>query len=222
MRCAHVRRCRADDTNDALLFEKIKSGRYDDGDPVWEKISAGAKRLISRMLDIDVKQRPSAADCLEDAWLSEQARIMEATPEAEVPTLSTGRSQNARQLQSVSRLLSNRSLQRNEIAAGGDGNGGGGRVSMELPDAAVGDSSTTRSNGTAEPAPARGSRLLPVPEEGAGRAGAQGSSAAPAASAPAATAQSTQHDAANGDGHDDDDDDDDDDDSGGIDQASYL
>ena len=39
---------RADDGNDAVLFEKIKKGNYDADDPIWENISADAKVRYGR------------------------------------------------------------------------------------------------------------------------------------------------------------------------------
>lgn len=44
----------ADDDIDAVLFRKIKSGKYDADDPVWDSISAAAKDLIvSALLQTD-------------------------------------------------------------------------------------------------------------------------------------------------------------------------
>eukprot|EP01025_Chloroclados_australasicus_P058541 TRINITY_DN7362_c0_g1_i1.p1 TRINITY_DN7362_c0_g1~~TRINITY_DN7362_c0_g1_i1.p1 ORF type:complete len:290 (-),score=33.24 TRINITY_DN7362_c0_g1_i1:1-870(-) len=53
-----------DDVNDAALFEKIKSGKYDDDDPVWDDISAGAKDLIAKLLTVDAEARLSAVNRL--------------------------------------------------------------------------------------------------------------------------------------------------------------
>jgi hypothetical protein len=36
----------ADDDVDAVLFRKIKSGKYDADDPVWDGISGSAKDLV--------------------------------------------------------------------------------------------------------------------------------------------------------------------------------
>jgi hypothetical protein len=109
--------------NDAALFEKIKSGKYDDDDPVWDTISEGAKDLISRMLTVDVDKRLRATECLAHPWLQEQATALEraaagggdgaadaakAPSEAKLRALAT----RSRQLGSVSRMLSVRSMQR--------------------------------------------------------------------------------------------------------------
>jgi hypothetical protein len=42
----------ADDDNDAVLFEKIKSGNYDADDPIWENISAQAKDVVAKLLTV--------------------------------------------------------------------------------------------------------------------------------------------------------------------------
>lgn len=42
----------ADDDNDAVLFEKIKSGNYDADDPIWENISAEAKDVVAKLLTV--------------------------------------------------------------------------------------------------------------------------------------------------------------------------
>lgn len=44
--------CRADDDNDAVLFEKIKSGNYDADDPIWENISDEAKDVVAKLLTV--------------------------------------------------------------------------------------------------------------------------------------------------------------------------
>jgi calcium/calmodulin-dependent protein kinase I len=42
----------ADDDNDAVLFEKIKSGNYDADDPIWENISIEAKDVVAKLLTV--------------------------------------------------------------------------------------------------------------------------------------------------------------------------
>jgi hypothetical protein len=53
--------CPADDDNDAVLFEKIKSGNYDADDPIWENISDEAKDVVAKLLTVRPGQ---CADCL--------------------------------------------------------------------------------------------------------------------------------------------------------------
>ncbi len=43
---ASICRAFADDDVDAVLFRKIKSGRYDADDPIWDSISVSAKDLV--------------------------------------------------------------------------------------------------------------------------------------------------------------------------------
>ena len=107
---------RAEDSNDAVLFEKIKTGRYDDGDPIWESISSGAKDLISKMLDIRVESRLGAAQCLQHPWLNEQAAILANAPEGAAMAPPNGKPQSVKQLASLSRMLSARSTQRTQVA----------------------------------------------------------------------------------------------------------
>ena len=113
-----MRRLPAEDANDAVLFEKIKSGKYDDGDPVWESISSGAKDLISKMLDVDASVRPSAGECLQHPWLQQQIRafaVQRPTDAAAAAAATSARAPTARQIASVSRLLSSRVMNRIEV-----------------------------------------------------------------------------------------------------------
>lgn len=62
-------RVAADDDNDAVLFEKIKSGEYDADDPVWDHVSDDAKDLVARLLVVDASRRLSAGQALAHPWL---------------------------------------------------------------------------------------------------------------------------------------------------------
>ena len=116
----------ADDDDDAALFAKIKSGKYDVGDPVWDRISSGAKSLVSRMLCVDAAQRLKSADCLQDQWL----RSYEAACGNMHHGAATGGSslqwrcahvpqvRSVRQTVSVTRLLSARSVRRQGLPQG--------------------------------------------------------------------------------------------------------
>ncbi|KAK9820338.1 hypothetical protein WJX72_009178 [[Myrmecia] bisecta] len=61
-----------DDENDAVLFEKIKSGEYDADDPIWDNVSDSAKDLVARLLVVDASQRLSAAQALAHPWMKAQ------------------------------------------------------------------------------------------------------------------------------------------------------
>lgn len=49
-----------DDDNDAVLFEKIKSGNYDADDPIWENISDEAKDVVAKLLTVRHLAAPAA------------------------------------------------------------------------------------------------------------------------------------------------------------------
>lgn len=53
----------ADDDNDAVLFEKIKSGNYDADDPIWENISAEAKDVVAKLLTVSQPVGPQVFAC---------------------------------------------------------------------------------------------------------------------------------------------------------------
>ncbi|KAK9840122.1 hypothetical protein WJX74_003832 [Apatococcus lobatus] len=63
-----------DDDNDAILFEKIKSGEYDADDPVWDHVSDDAKDLVARLLVVDASQRLTAGQALAHPWLQGLSR----------------------------------------------------------------------------------------------------------------------------------------------------
>jgi serine/threonine protein kinase len=59
----------ADDDNDAVLFEKIKSGNYDADDPIWDNVSDGAKDLVEKLLTVDAEKRLTAEEALSHPWV---------------------------------------------------------------------------------------------------------------------------------------------------------
>mmetsp|Transcript_21703 Transcript_21703/g.51877 ORF Transcript_21703/g.51877 Transcript_21703/m.51877 type:complete len:351 (-) Transcript_21703:192-1244(-) len=52
------------------LFKKIRSGKCNFSDPVWELVSEEAKDFLFCMLQTDPRKRPSAAEALGHSWLS--------------------------------------------------------------------------------------------------------------------------------------------------------
>lgn len=58
-----------DDDIDAVLFRKIKSGKYDADDPIWDGISASAKDLVARLLVVEPSHRLTAEQALAHPWL---------------------------------------------------------------------------------------------------------------------------------------------------------
>lgn len=71
-----------DDENDAVLFEKIKSGNYDADDPIWDHVSNSAKDLVARLLIVDASQRLSAKQALQHPWLKGHAATTQLPPAA--------------------------------------------------------------------------------------------------------------------------------------------
>lgn len=123
----------ADDDDDAVLFSKIKAGKCDVEDPVWETISAGAKSLVSRMLCVNAAERLTSAGCLQDEWLrSHEAAFTNlhggnladgSTAHAQWRASAVPQLRSERQTVSVTRLLSARSVRRQGLPQG-EGDGG--------------------------------------------------------------------------------------------------
>lgn len=59
--------------NDNVIFERIILGQFSFAGPEWAIVSSGAKDLLMKMLTLDIKKRPSAAEVLEDPWLKQRA-----------------------------------------------------------------------------------------------------------------------------------------------------
>ena len=55
--------------NQAVLFRKIKSGRFEFDSPYWDAVSEEAKSFIRRMLTVDPARRATAALLLQDPWM---------------------------------------------------------------------------------------------------------------------------------------------------------
>lgn len=72
-----------DDEVDAVLFQKIKSGKYDADDPVWDTISAEAKDLIARLLVVRPAQRLTADQALAHPWLQDRCNTSSASVRGE-------------------------------------------------------------------------------------------------------------------------------------------
>jgi serine/threonine protein kinase len=148
----------ADDDDDALLFAKIKSGKYDMGDPVWNSISDGAKSLVSRMLCVDAAQRLKSSECLQDEWLrSHEAAFKNAqcgTPagrsSAQGRASQWPRMRSERQNVSVTRLLCARSVRRQGLPPG-EGEVGVGNVPRGEPHTHQGTSYGSGSGAAGEP-----------------------------------------------------------------------
>lgn len=55
-------------TTDKEIFEKVSSGKYNKSLPGWKYISSKAKKLISRMLELNPTKRCSAEEAAHDEW----------------------------------------------------------------------------------------------------------------------------------------------------------
>ncbi|KAK9916463.1 hypothetical protein WJX75_002871 [Coccomyxa subellipsoidea] len=58
-----------DDDNDVALYQKIRRGEHDMGDPVWDTISPLARDLVEKLLVVDPASRLSAQQALLHPWL---------------------------------------------------------------------------------------------------------------------------------------------------------
>lgn len=51
-------------------MKRVKIGKFDFKDEIWEKISDGAKTLIKKMLEMNPSKRLSAQEALDDPWFT--------------------------------------------------------------------------------------------------------------------------------------------------------
>lgn len=58
--------------NDAQILKAVADGQYSLEGPFWRKISAEAKDLISKLLEMDVNARWTAAQALEHSWFKDK------------------------------------------------------------------------------------------------------------------------------------------------------
>ncbi|KAJ0399737.1 hypothetical protein P43SY_009318 [Pythium insidiosum] len=58
------------DDNQAMLFRKIRSGRFEFDSPYWDNVSDDAKDLIRKMLTLDPAARWTAGQLLEHKWIT--------------------------------------------------------------------------------------------------------------------------------------------------------
>jgi len=59
--------------NENEILSRVQKGEFSMKDPVWNKISTSAKRLLKRMLDYNPKTRISASEALQDDWIVKHA-----------------------------------------------------------------------------------------------------------------------------------------------------
>jgi len=59
---------------DAQIFDKILKAQFDYPSPDWDNVSEAAKEFVSAILNLDPQQRPTAADCLEAPWITQNIK----------------------------------------------------------------------------------------------------------------------------------------------------
>jgi len=50
-------------------MKRVKEGKFNFNDPIWNKISDSAKDFITQLLIKDQNKRPSANDALQHPWI---------------------------------------------------------------------------------------------------------------------------------------------------------
>ncbi|KAM6469505.1 caM kinase-like vesicle-associated protein isoform 2-T2 [Liasis olivaceus] len=58
------------DSHNRRIFRKILAGDYDFDSPYWDDISLAAKKLVSRLMEVDQDQRITAQEALGHIWIS--------------------------------------------------------------------------------------------------------------------------------------------------------
>jgi len=72
------------------LFDKILSGQFSFRNKVWDDITPLAKDLVSKMLTLDERARPSAAKCFEHEWFKAANPTKQLTSVGSLRDLRTG------------------------------------------------------------------------------------------------------------------------------------
>ncbi|XP_032066840.1 caM kinase-like vesicle-associated protein [Thamnophis elegans] len=58
------------DSHNRRIFRKILAGEYDFDSPYWDDISVAAKKLVTRLMEVDQDQRITAQEALGHIWIS--------------------------------------------------------------------------------------------------------------------------------------------------------
>lgn len=61
--------------NQKKLYDSISEGKYEFPAPEWNSVTEIAKKLITRMLDIDPNTRITAQETLNDSWISKREKV---------------------------------------------------------------------------------------------------------------------------------------------------
>ena len=54
--------------DDAEILKKVSQGAFSFDKPRWKHVSAAAKDLICKLMEMDPTKRPSAADAMDHPW----------------------------------------------------------------------------------------------------------------------------------------------------------
>lgn len=62
-------------STNAEILRKVREGSYSLNDRVWDTVSVPPKNFIGALLKVEAKLRPTAAEALQEAWLSDIAPL---------------------------------------------------------------------------------------------------------------------------------------------------
>jgi len=77
------------DESEPKLFRKIRGGKYNMQDPVWDLMSDESKDLIAKLLEVDPEKRLNISQVLEHPWMQEEEKTV---PHKDLGTISRMRS----------------------------------------------------------------------------------------------------------------------------------
>ncbi|OMJ85650.1 hypothetical protein SteCoe_13002 [Stentor coeruleus] len=102
---------------DEQILKRVAAGRYSFPSPEWDSISFEAKDLISKMLNVDISRRISAADALMHPWLSNasKAPINTNTAKTLFQNLKTFRTERRLQKATLSYIISQLSTKEDRL-----------------------------------------------------------------------------------------------------------
>jgi serine/threonine protein kinase len=64
------------DDSEPRLFRKIRAGKYNMQDPVWDLVSDEAKDLITKLLEVEPEKRLNVTQVLEHPWMQDEDRTV--------------------------------------------------------------------------------------------------------------------------------------------------
>ena len=111
------------DSNQSVLFQRIRTGDYEFHETEWKGISEDAKDLIRNLLVVDPLQRWTAKQALQCAWLKKEDKSLdvELTASLEAIKRSKRKFKNVAKTIIMMKGSSRRALESREKATLGDG-----------------------------------------------------------------------------------------------------